>query len=441
MAKVTRTKTSKVLHNSNGFKETEVGYIPAEWEAAQLEDIAVDFFSGGTPSTKRLEYWQGEVSWTTSAYIGEDLYLRQGAKKISRLGLGNSSSNLVPKDNLLIGTRVGVGKVAINAIDIAISQDLTALILDREKASPEFVAYAIRADTVQRLFQSAMRGTTIKGIARDDLKKIPLPLPSLSEQRAIAHVLSTIQRAIAAQDAVIAAAREVKGSLMHRLFTYGPYAEPSPTKETEIGEVPEHWKIVQLGHLARIGNGSTPKRDNPSFWENGDIPWLTSTKVHESVITHADEFVTATAKAECHLPLVRKGSLVVAITGQGKTLGNAALVTIDTCINQHLAYIEFENNNVLPEFMLLFLQGQYQHLRQIGQSGGSTKGALTCSFLKGYLVPIPPIDEQHQIAVTLGILGQKLQVEDQRKTALQALFKSMLHQLMTGKVRVAQHGL
>jgi type I restriction enzyme S subunit len=86
--------------------------------------------------------------------------------------------------------------------------------------------------------------------------------------------------------------------------------------------------VVRLGDIAKIGNGSTPKRTNEAYWEGGHIPWITSTKIHEVIISRADEFVTETAFRECHLPLVPRKSIVVAITGQGKTLGNAALLGI-----------------------------------------------------------------------------------------------------------------
>lgn len=211
---------------------------------------------------------------------------------------------------------------------------------------------------------------------------------------------------------------------------------PRRVKQTEIGEVPEGWKVVRLGSIARIGNGSTPKRDDPRYWEDGTIPWLTSAKVHESVIEFADEFVTEAARVECHLPLVRKGSVVVAITGQGKTLGNVALVKFDTCVSQHLAYIQFEREEVLPEFMLFFLQNRYDHFRQISQSGGSTRGALTCRFLNSYPVPLPPILEQRRIGNTLGSILMKLRAEEGRRQTLKNLFSSMLHLLMTGQVRV-----
>jgi len=225
---------------------------------------------------------------------------------------------------------------------------------------------------------------------------------------------------------------------MQRLFTYGPSAEPALTKETEVGEIPEHWEVVRLGEVAKIGNGSTPKRTNPAYWKSGTVPWLTSGKVHERIIRQADEFVTQLAREECHLPLVRKGSIVVAITGQGKTLGNAALVTFDTCVNQHLAYVQFRVPGIVPEFVLAFLQRQYEDLRQASRAGGSTKGALTCGFLANYPVPLLPIEEQREIARIASALDCKTQAEEQRKAALQALFETMLHQLMTGQVRVPE---
>ena len=157
-------------------------------------------------------------------------------------------------------------------------------------------------------------------------KALPIPVPPLTEQRKIAAVLGLVQRAIEQQERLIALTTELKKALLHKLFTEGLRGEPQ--KQTEIGPVPESWEIVPLGSLAKVGNGSTPKRDNEGYWRGGTIPWLISTKIHERLITETDQFVTDLAVKECHLPRVRSGSLLIAITGQGKTLGNSALVSI-----------------------------------------------------------------------------------------------------------------
>ncbi len=280
-------------------------------------------------------------------------------------------------------------------------------------------------------------------VSLERLRGISLSMPPLPEQRAIAQVLNTVQRAREATEAVIAATRELKRSLMRHLLTYGPVpvqeAGRVPLKETEIGPVPEHWEVVRLGEVARIGNGSTPMRSNPSYWESGTIPWLTSGKVHETIIRGADEFVTPLAQARCHLPTVRSGSLVVAITGQGKTLGNVAMVTFDTCISQHLAFVDFWDRSVLARYALHFLQTRYAHFRQVAGAGGSTKGALTCALLRRYPLPVPPLEEQHRIQDALICCEAKIAAEEKRRAALEALFRSLLQALMTGRVRVTPH--
>jgi type I restriction enzyme S subunit len=271
-------------------------------------------------------------------------------------------------------------------------------------------------------------------VRKGDLEATRVPVPTGPEQWKIAVVLGLVQRAIEQQEQLVALTTELKKSLMHKLFTKGLHGEPQ--KKTEIGPVPESWKVVPLGTLAKIGNGSTPKRNNKSYWDRGFIPWLTSAKIHERFITEADEFVTELAAKECHLPRVKPRSLLIAITGQGKTLGSSALVYLETCISQHLAYAAFHASDVVPEFLLWYFQTRYQHLRSVSQAGGSTKGALTCGYLKTYPVPLPLRDEQREIAEMFAALEKKERIHVRKKRMLTDLFRTLLHQLMTAQIRV-----
>lgn len=171
--------------------DVENGQLPEGWRPTPLRDVAREFFGGGTPSTNRADFWDGDIPWTTSAHISDDLYVRKGARLITKEGLSQSSSRYIPAGNLLIGTRVGVGKVAINALGIAISQDLTGMIVDQGRADVEFLAYVIRSDDVQRQFRNGMRGTTIKGIPRDDLQRVEIPLPPLPSPNNVASPTSS----------------------------------------------------------------------------------------------------------------------------------------------------------------------------------------------------------------------------------------------------------
>jgi type I restriction enzyme S subunit len=268
------------------------------------------------------------------------------------------------------------------------------------------------------------------------LRAAEVPLPPLPEQKKISPMLPTMQRAIKAQERILQTPTELKKALMHKLFTEDLRHEPQRQNQTEIGPVPESWEVVELGALAKVGNGSTPKRAKKAYWEGGTIPWLNSTKIHDRFITEADQFVTPQALKECHLPKVSPNSQLIAITGQGKTLGNSAITRIETCINQHLAYALFHSKKIVPDFVLWFMQTRYDYLRSITHGGGSTKGALTCGFLKTLPIPVPSRAEQEEIVSTFQTLEDKRDFAVRKQAALQDLSRTLLHELLTAKTRV-----
>jgi type I restriction enzyme, S subunit len=238
-----------------------------------------------------------------------------------------------------------------------------------------------------------------------------IPLPSLDEQQRIARILSTIQRAKRSGTHILDRTQAVRLAMTATLFD-------------------TTWPQRPIGSMAKVGNGSTPKRDDSRYWDGGAIPWLTSAKIHEGHIHFADQFVTATAVQECHLPMVPAGSVLIAITGQGKTLGNSALLAIDSCVSQHLAYIKLTSPDILPAFLHYYLSTRYEGLRSVALGGGSTKGALTCGFLSGYPVPVPPIAEQQLVVDALDSVVKKLYTETSALRALDSLHASAIDSLM-----------
>jgi type I restriction enzyme S subunit len=306
-------------------------------------------------------------------------------------------------------------------------------VLDNFIAFTPYVYLFLKLTLTSEL-RKRVTGSTMPYVRKSDLENVQVPLPPRDEQRKIAKVLGLVERVIEQQERLLALTAELKKSLLRQLFTHGLRNEPQ--KQFDLGRIPQSWDITTLGAIAKIGNGSTPKRSHDAYWQGGSIPWLNSAKIHERFITGADQFITELAVKECHLPRVKRGSLLIAITGQGKTLGNSALVQFETCINQHLAYAQFMTENIIPEFVLWFMQSRYCHLRSISQAGGSTKGALTCGYLKTYPVPIPMLEEQRKIADVFKVLEKKENLLRKKHDVLNALFRTLLHQLMTAQVRV-----
>ena len=162
-----------------------------------MADIVEKFVGGGTPSTEKEEFWNGNIPWTTTALMSKDkLYLYEGQKNITEKGLASSSSHIVPANNLLVATRVGVGKVAINKVDMAINQDITGLVFKAE-INRLFMAYCLRSERCQRVFTQGKRGSTIKGITRNDLEAMSVALPEdIKEQQLIVDLLLEMEQRI-----------------------------------------------------------------------------------------------------------------------------------------------------------------------------------------------------------------------------------------------------
>ena len=170
------------------FKQTKIGKIPKSWTIKKISEFVESAMGGGTPSTKIESHWTGEIHWMTSANIdGKEVF--RGQKMINADAVKNSATNLIPKDSLLVATRVGIGKACINRVDMAISQDLTGFVLNNQ-IKLDFLYWFLMAN--QTKLKSLAQGSTIKGILKSDLLKMDIPFPDLKEQMAISNLLDNI---------------------------------------------------------------------------------------------------------------------------------------------------------------------------------------------------------------------------------------------------------
>ena len=343
--------------------------------------------------------------------------------------VGYHSDAIVSGPGIVIGRKGSVGEVAYSE-NAFWPIDTTYYVVNKGKNDWRFLFFLLRHTGLTELNSHS----TIPGLNRENVYSIEIDLPSLPEQEAIAAYLDLIQQKEKLELNASLEASALKRAAMRELFTRGLRGEAQ--KETEIGLVPESWVITKLGSLGRIGNGSTPKKTVSAYWTQGTFPWLTSAKVYDREIVSADQFITQKALDECHLPIVEPGAILVAITGQGKTLGHCAVLRTRATINQHIAYIAVDATRADPSFVRGYMETQYEYLRQIASGGGSTKGALTCGFLRTMPIPLPSIPEQREIVAILDAIDRKIHLHRRKAGLLQELFTALLHKLMTGEIRV-----
>lgn len=267
---------------------------------------------------------------------------------------------------------------------------------------PSYADYLLRTPVYAAEYKRRSTGVNSSRLRLypEQFLRMPALLPPTEDQTAIVRFLDwangRLDRAIRAKRKVVALLVEQKQAVVQRAVARGfdPHVSCRPSGDAWLGEVPEHWTVWRISHFARVGNGSTPSRAKPSYWNGGTYPWLNSSHVNRDIIDSADQFITRAALRECHLPRVRAGSVLVAITGQGKTRGKAAPLAIEATINQHIAYITPRLHIVSTDYLHLALTAAYRQLRAISDDAGSTKGALTCEDLKRFKIAVPPLQDR-----------------------------------------------
>ena len=159
----------------------------------QLKDIC-NTVTGGTPSTKHAEYYNGTIPWVSTVSLGPNYIDGTTAKAfITQEAVDNSSTKIIPSGSILFGTRVGVGKSSINQVEMCTNQDIVAIIdLDESKYNKLYIKYVL--DTYQSYFDSIKKGATILGISSDDLKNIYIPDASLYEQNRFEKFVKQIDK-------------------------------------------------------------------------------------------------------------------------------------------------------------------------------------------------------------------------------------------------------
>ena len=243
-------------------EEEEPFALPEKRKWVRLEYLSLASFSGGTPSKDKSDYWNGSIPWASIKDLSVDSEELSATKDhITAKGLANSSTKLVEANNVIVGMRMGLNKVVINTIPLAINQDLRAFYLDCSLIAPKFFVKFYR--TLK--FEGA--GTTVKGIRKDELMGMFVPLPPLEEQRRIVSKLDDIMGNLERMDQAytelsgpmakhfknLVLQQAISGQLVPQLDSE-PAVEQiglAPAKEEEPFALPEKWKWVRLDQVAQ----------------------------------------------------------------------------------------------------------------------------------------------------------------------------------------------
>ncbi len=435
--------------------------LPENWKWMILSDIG-DIVAGGTPSTSDPKNFDGDIPWITPADLSgfSEKLIRSGRRNISASGLKSSSASILPTGSVLFSSRAPIGYVAIAANPLSTNQGFKNII-PNDNVTSDYLYHYLRI--CKELAESRASGTTFLEISKSKFSLLPIPIAPQDEQRCIVakleSILAQIQTARAAlnrilgliktfRQSVLAAAfrgelteRDPKDEpaeiLLERIRTERRrrwaenlrakgkdpanyiYEEPDEPDTSNLPELPKGWVWKTVGSVFDVSLGGTPRRDKTEYW-NGEIPWVSSGEVAFSHIKRTKETITDLGLSHSNAKYNPAGSVLLAMIGEGKTRGQAAILDITATTNQNIAAISCAATPIKSEWLFYWFMYQYEEVR--GGGLGGAQPALNAGRIKELVFSISPIEEQERIIKKLKVLfGQIETVETTMQIASRRL--------------------
>ncbi|WP_429287810.1 restriction endonuclease subunit S [Paraburkholderia sp. GAS206C] len=404
-----------------GYKQTDAGVIPDDWDVKQLGELS-SVSAGGTPSRSNANYWGGDIPWITTTEIDFRL-ITESEQFITSIGLKNSAAKLMPAGALLMalyGQGKTRGKVGVLGFEAATNQACAAIILKKGYSREYAFHYlASQYDEIRKLSNTGNQENLNGALVRS----IPVLLPPLSEQSAIATALSDVDALLSSLDALIIKKRDIKQAAMQQLLT----------GKTRLPGFEGEWEVRKVGEFTDCTAGGTPSTLMDDFW-GGDIRWMNSGELNFRRVHEVEGRITEAGLINSSTKLIPPGCVLIGLAGQGRTRGTVAMNYVELCTNQSIAAI-FPNPSFSTEYLYQNLDSRYEELRGLS-SGGGGRGGLNLTLIKGLDIPFPSIAEQTAIAEVLCDMDGELAALEARRDKTRLLKQGMMQELMTGKTRL-----
>ncbi len=292
-----------------------------------------------------------------------------------------------------------------------------------------FLLHYLRYEAIRGAFAERSRGVGIHHLGAERLANWPIRLPPLDEQERIVAILeehlSRLEVGVAMLHSTDLRLRRWLAGFLSSATRVGSDEQP----------LPGGWQVLRIRDMAQVGSGATPLRSRQDYYEDGTVPWVTSSLLNNPFIDKSEQYITERALAETAVKLWPAGTLLVAMYGEGKTRGRCSELKISATTNQACAAIvtlkEFEERQ---PWIKLVLESSYEKTRSL--ASGGVQPNLSLGLIKDLRIPLPPYSEQErilaeveQVRYAVGILQRELK-NAQRKA--QALGRSLLRWAFTG---------
>ena len=402
------------MATQTGYKTSELGIIPQDWEVVELGEVC-NYIGSGTTSTKGAGNF---LLYGSTGIIGTCEYAKYAGDAILVARVGANAGQVSS-----VSGRYGVS-------------DNTIIIQVKNPINYFFIKYILQFRNLNTLIfgsgQPLITGTQLKNF------KIAIPKSTI-EQTAIATALSDTDALISSLQTLIAKKKAIKLSAMQNLlsgkirlpeFAQRTDGSPKTARQTELGCVPEDWEVVELGKRFETFSGGTPSTSIKGYY-GGDIKWITSSDLNKGIIYDVENTITELGFQNSSAKKVKKNTLLLAL--YGATAGVVGITKIDATINQAVLAIIPKRDSSL--FLYYWLSFNKNKIIETYAQGGQAN--LSGDIVRAFNIVIPKsITEQSAIAQLLSDMDAEIEALECRLKKTQSLKQGMMQTLLTGKIRL-----
>ncbi len=405
---------------------------------AKLVELLEKIIGGGTPSKNENKYWNGNIPWASVKDIGENqVYLSYTQDSITKEGLAKSSSNLIPKGNVIIPTRMGLGRCVINKIDTAINQDLKALIPKKDKLNNKYLLYWLKFNAA--LIESMGSGTTVKGIRLEQLTELELNDIDIKIQQKIARILSNYDDLIENNNRRIKILEEMAQKIYKEWFVdfKFPGHETTTFKDSPLGKIPNDWEVGIIKDINDVKGGYAFK--SKDLKENGKFGIIKIKNIQAGNIdTNMCQYIDEKLAQKASDFKLNAGDILIAMTGaQVGKVGIMPQTKQVYYLNQRVAkFIPNKDFIINNQYLAIYTQTEKFNIQINNIASGAAQPNISASQIENIEILVPKAEIISAFENFINPNLKEAQILKNKNENLKQTRDILLPRLISGEINV-----
>ncbi len=406
-----------------GYKKTELGWIPDEWEVGKFEDILVPRKETFNPKIEENEM-----------YVGLE-HIEEVTGRLICTGNSSDTSSIKNKfynGDILFGKlRPYLRKYYMTDFNGVCVTEI--LVLTKKKSNNKFCYYSLQQDNFIEYINSKTFGTKMPRTSWNDIKEYPVCIPPLKEQQKIAEILSSVDTQIDDTDKFIEKTKELKKGLMQRFLTKG--IGHTEFKMTEVGDIPMEWEVKKISDICNVNGGKRLPKGYQLIDDKNKNPYIRVADMHNGGISLEDiKYVPNEAVNSIKNYTISKDDLFISVAGTLGIVGKVPECLDGANLTENAD--KLCDIKINKDFLMRVLQSDLIQKIIDSEKTSNAQPKLALTRIKEFLIPIPEKEEQEKIANILISVDTQIEDYENKKTKLEELKKGLMQKLLTGKIRV-----